>query len=71
MSVFIKGKDCTEEITNASDSAELAALFDVYQDELPIGSESITDWQQRGNNLLSAMIAHNNNPQGDVKDFYY
>lgn len=71
MSIFIKGKDCTDTVVTAEDSIEIAVLFEQYKDDSPKSNESAAVWQQRNDNLLSAMLAHHSNPEGDNPDFYY
>ena len=71
MSIFIKGRDCTETIQNAEDSTDLAALYEFYKDDEPKTNESAAMWQQRNESLLNAMLALHNNQDGGDKDFYY
>lgn len=71
MSIFIKGRDCTETIQGAADSADIAALYEFYKDDEPKSNESAAMWQQRNDNLLNAMLALHSNPDLADVDFYY
>lgn len=71
MSIFIKGKDCTDAVLDAVDSVEIAVLFEQYKDDTPKPNESASMLQQRNDSLLSAMLALHSNPKGGTQDFYY
>lgn len=71
MSIFVRGRDVTEDVLNAPDSTEIAILFEELSDEYPRANETTAVWQQRRDDLLSAMLAQHSNPDSEQSDLYY